>query len=147
MSGRSDAKLLFVLLSGSAVLVAFAVSRLPTPRDWFQLPSTPLDRHAVRSAVPAFRLLSEAAAVIPHGASVAVRSEPPDPNQDTSLHRMAVGLLPGRRVLPFALWGMPRPDIGQAAQFLVVIGPKPAPSPGRLILELPYGTVWEKRAS
>jgi hypothetical protein len=56
---------------------------------------------------------------------------------------MAVALLPGRKVLPAALWNNPT-HLEDQAEFLIVAGGKPAPAPGSLLLETPSGSVWQR---
>jgi hypothetical protein len=58
-------------------------------------------------------------------------------------HRFAVALLPGRRVIPSALYGtfLP-PELWKDAEYLVVVGPRPQTAPGRMLFETPDGSVW-----
>jgi hypothetical protein len=133
-------------LLAAAILTGFSLAALPFSHGLFRVPRTPYDASEASFAVPAWILLSRAAAVLPNGASVVVRSEPPDPTTDTHLHRFAVGLLPGRRIVPAALWGVPAPpNVTQEADYEIVVGRPPAfPPPGRLLLEIPEGTVWKR---
>ncbi len=83
--------------------------------------------------------------MIPDRASVVARTEPPDAIQETYFHRFAISLLPGRRVLPAAYYGgFVDSKVWKDAQYMVVVGPKPAPPPGRLVLETKEGTVWRR---
>jgi hypothetical protein len=94
---------------------------------------------------PGYALLAAADRVIPPGASVVVRTEPPDAVQETWYHRIAVALLPGRRPRPAAFYGKPlSPDVWQDAEYLVLVGPTPAKPPGEPILETADGTVWRR---
>ena len=95
------------------------------------------------AAAAPYRLFQAAAAVIPAGASVSPLSQPRDPMRETELHREAVALLPGRRVIPAALWYLPTSQ-EEGSEYLVVAGPSPSPPPGTLLLETPEGTVWRK---
>ncbi len=52
-------------------------------------------------------------------------------------------LLPGRKVLAAAIWDTPTHSEDQA-DFLIIVGPKPATSPGSLVLETPAGSVWRR---
>ncbi len=88
-------------------------------------------------AIPAHR---EAAAVVPAGASVASICQPRDPTRETSLHREAFALLPGRKVLAAAVWDTPMRS-EEKADYLIIAGPDPAPPPGRLLLQTPAGSV------
>jgi len=95
------------------------------------------------ASAESYRLFQAAAAVIPSGASVAPLSQPRDPVRETALHREAVALLPGRRVIPAALWDAPTHQ-EEGADFLIVAGPRPSPPPGTLLLETERGTVWRR---
>jgi hypothetical protein len=139
---HSDVSQFFLLLAGAAALTALAITRLPPLPELLRAPSTPFD-HSAPAAVAQYRLFVEAAAVVPAGASVASICEPRDPTRETSLHREAFALLPGRNVLAAAVWGTPTHAEDQA-DYLIVVGPKPAPSRGSLILETPAGSVWRR---
>lgn len=91
-------------------------------------------------------VLQSAEALVPPGAFVVVRSEPVDAASDSDLHRFAVALLPGRRILPAARWGVPTdPAELFDAEYIVVVGPIPQPPPpGVLLLQIPEGSVWRK---
>jgi hypothetical protein len=141
----SERPSLFLFFGGAGVILLLSISRLPSPRDLLHAPATPFDLSAP-SRVPSYRLLSEAASVIPPGVSVSPISEPRDHVKETSLHREAVGLLPGRKVLPAAIWDVPT-NSEDRAEFLIVAGQRPSPPPGELLLETPRGTVWRRRRS
>ncbi len=134
-------------LAASALVLVASLARLPPLAAVAHPPATPYDRSPARHVAPAFILLEEAAAVIPRGASVTVTSEPPDPRRDTESHHIGVALLPGREVVPAALWGAPRPDLAARADYVVILGGRPAATPGRLLHESPLGTVWQRRPS
>ena len=142
MKPRSDSSQFFFFLLGAAVLTAIAIKRLPPLPELLHAPSTPFD-HSAPAAAALYRLFAEAAAVVPAGASVASICEPRDPVRETLLHREAIALLPGRKVLAAAVWNTPTRS-EEKADYLVIVGPKPAPSPGRLILETPAGSVWRR---
>ena len=94
---------------------------------------------------PGYALLAAAARVIPDGASVVVKTEPPNAVQETWYHRIAVALLPGRRPRPAASYGQPlSPDLWEDAEYLVLVGKRPSRPPGEPILETPDGTVWRR---
>jgi hypothetical protein len=143
MKPRSDTPRFFLLLGGAAVLTALAIRGLPHFPEVLQAPSTPFDRNPAPDAAADYKLFQEAASVVPSGASVAALSQPRNAVRETSLHRMAVALLPGRKVLPAALWNNPTHLEGEA-DLLIVAGGKPAPPPGRLLLEMPWGSVWQR---
>ena len=142
MRPRSDTPQFFLLLGGAALLTALAIVRLPRFPDLVHAPSTPFDRSAPDTAA-VFRLFQMAAAVIPPGGSVAALWQPRHPVRETELHRQAVALLPGRRVIPAALWDVPTGREGEA-EFFVVAGPRPSPAPGTLLAETPQGSVWRR---
>lgn len=133
-------------LAGSAVLAAFSVAALPFERGLFRAPRTPYDASpAAFVTVPAWILLERAAHVVPPGASVVVRSEPANPSTDFYYHRFAIGLLPGRRIVPAALWGTPTdPGPLRDADYEVVVGARPASALGHLVVEVPEGTIWKR---
>jgi hypothetical protein len=111
-------------------------------------PRTPFDHSAASWVAPGYSLLREASSVIPPGASVVARTEPPDPVQETWYHRLAVSLLPGRRILPAALYGhFVSEEVWRDAEFMVIVGARPAQPPGDLLLEAPEGSVWRRRKS
>ena len=144
MIDRREAAHQAILLAGSAILLGFSISLLPPDVALLQAPATPLDRVGAAAYAPAYRLLVAAASILPPDSSVAALSEPRDAARETSLHRMAVALLPGRRIFPAALWNVATPDLLQQADFLVVAGAKPSPPPGKLLLETPWGSVWKR---
>ncbi len=131
-----------IALLGSALLAALALWHVPW-RQGLVRPRTLYDNSSARAVAPVYALLTAAAIGIPQGASVVVRAEPPDAMMETWYHRFAVALLPGRRALPSAFYGaFTAPELWRDAEYLVVVGPKPRPEPGRLLLETPDGTVW-----
>jgi len=134
----------FLLLGGAAVLTVLAAVELPPLSELFRAPETPFDRTMALAAAPEYRLLSESAAVIPLGVSVCAVAEPRNALRETWLHRGAVGLLPGRRIIPAAVWNTPTHDEDRA-EFRIVAGPRPALPPGDLVLETPRGSVWRRR--
>ena len=142
MKPHSDRTQFSLFLGGAAVLTALAITRLPPLPELLRAPSTPFD-HSAPAAAAQYRLFVEAAAVVPADASVASICEPRDPTRETSLHREGFALLPGRKVLAAAVWDTPTHAEDQA-DYLIVVGPKPAPSRGRLVLETPAGSVWRK---
>jgi hypothetical protein len=132
-------------LIGSAVLTAFSIAALPFSRGLFRVPRTPYDAGDAASVVPSFVLLQRADSLIPRGASVVVRTGSSDPTADTYLHRFAVALLPGRQIVPAARWGVPsEPQDLESAQYEVVVLGLPSPPRGRLLLEIPEGTLWQR---
>jgi hypothetical protein len=132
-------------LAGAALLLA-ATLTLPSMPSAFALlhpPQTPYDR-SYAPFLRAFVLLMEARDVVPVGACVTVRSEPSDPVLDQDLHHLAVALLPGRRIVPSAIFGTPRPDLARLADYVVVVGAAPTESPGDRLLTRKDGSVWRR---
>lgn len=143
---RPDRRTLLAL-AGSAVLAAFSVAAVPFSRGLFRAPRTPYDAgESAFIAAPAFLVLRRAESVIPKGAKVVVRSEPSDPTNDSYLHRFGVALLPGRLIVPAARWSVPtEPALVQEADYEVVVGRRPEAVGGRLLLEIPEGSIWRRR--
>jgi hypothetical protein len=135
-----------VALAGAALPLLAMLASLPSPLALFHPPQTPYDR-SKRHLVPAFVLLTEARSLVPAGASVTVTSEPPDPALDTDAHHMGVALLPGRLVIPAALFGSARPDLARQAEYVVVVGGTPTAPPGDRLLTRKEGTLWRRPPS
>lgn len=132
-------------LAGAALLAAASIAALPFSRGLLRAPRTPYDAGGANFTVPAWIVLMRAQALVPASASVLVRSEPPDPAIDTYLHRFAIALLPGRKIVPAALWGVPTdPDGRREAEYEIVIGPSPATPSGPPVLEIPEGSIWRR---
>jgi hypothetical protein len=134
----------WLALLSAGVLAALALARLPRPADWLRAPQTPFDRSEAWPARESYLLLLKAATVVPPGAPVTVRSEPADPAADTSLFHHAVALLPGRRVLPAAIEDLPTPELERQAEYLVLVGSRPATPPGHLLSQTAEGTIWRR---
>ncbi len=133
---------LAILLAGSVVLAGWSAVRLPPAAEIFRRPQTPYDRSG--SGAADFRFLTEAASRIPRRTSVIVWSEPRDPTRETTLYISAVALLPGRRVLPAAQWNIPTPEWEAEAQYVLVFGPSPHPSPGESVAVFPGGSIFRR---
>jgi len=126
-------------LAGSVILAGLSVATLPFSHGLFLAQRSPYGER------PGWILLQRAGPLLPDGSSVLVRTEPPDPANDFYLHHYGVALLPGRRIVPAALWGVPTSaDLQREAGYEVVVGERPEPPPGRLLLEMPEGTVWRR---
>ena len=138
-------KPLLLSLAGSAILAGFSVAALPFSRGLFRVPRTPYDANEASFLAPAWILLQRAAEIVPRDVSVVVRGEPPDATNDSYLHRFAVALLPGRKIVPAAVWNVPSaPETLREADYEIVVG-KALPPPGsRLVLSIPEGSVWKR---
>lgn len=126
--------------------MAFALASLPWSADLLRRPRTPFDNSAAGPAVASgYVLLRNAGASIPEGSTVVVQTEPRDSVRESYFHRFAVALLPGARVLPAAFYGQPAdPSVFRDAEFVIVVGIKPAVPPGELLLDTPEGSVWRR---
>ena len=127
------------------MLAAFAVASLPPPDAWHR-PRTPFDATASASAVASgYVLLRNAAATIPAGGTVVVLTQPRDPMREGYFHRFGVALLPHARVLPAAFYDRPAdPRFFQDAEFVILVGGRPAEPLGELLLDTPEGSVWRR---
>ena len=134
-----------MLLAGAALLAAMALWAVPWNRGLVR-PRTLLDASNSRLLVPAYEIVTRAAAVIPPGASFALRYEPPDAVLQNLAQRLGVAFLPGRRSRPDAVLGLAAgaawPD---ETDYLILVGPSPTDAPGALVLETPTGTVWRRK--
>jgi hypothetical protein len=140
--GESFQSFFFVL--SAAILVGFSIAWLPPKKDLLKPPVTPFDRIPVPAISQSYRLVWRVSNILPADASVAILSEPRNPSFETSLFESGVALLNGRKVFPAALWGQPLPNIERQADFVVVVGPKPASPPGTLLFECPDGSLWRR---
>ncbi len=142
MTSRNQLPRLALAVVGAAVLVAHGIARLPKRASLLALSNTPIDYSGNNDSAPRFRLLTEAARVVPKGASVLVACSAPDPNRESYFYRFAVALLPERRVLPASLEGVTvTPSLEPQADFVVLLGARPAAPPGTPVRETPDGTV------
>ena len=136
---------LLLSLAGSAILAGFSVAALPFSRGLFRVPRTPYDANEASFLAPDWILLQRAAEIVPRDASVVVRGEPPDATNDSYLHRFAVGLLPGRKIVPAAVWSVPTaPEALREADYEIVVGKASPPPASRLVLSIPEGSVWKR---
>lgn len=142
---KPDALRVAILLVGSLLITAQAVSRLPPARELFVAPATPFDRSGLRGTVPVYRFLSDVRSAIPRNASVIVISEPRERVRENAFYPIAVALLPGRLVLSPARESGSAAELGRLADFLIVYGGVPSPAPGTLVRSSPQGTVWSTR--
>ena len=141
----SDRPQTFFFLAGAVVLMALAITELPPIPELLRAPRTPYDRNPAIGMAAEWRLLTDAAKVIPVGTSVSALAEPRNPDIETALHRDAVALLPGRKIFAAAIGAVPTHSEDQA-EYLVIAGPAPASPPGDRLLSTPEGTVWRRRA-
>ena len=126
------------------MLAALALHGVP----WFAglaPPPTPFS-HGVTFLGPAYSLLRDAAPRIPAGASVVVLAEPRHPGFESHFFRFGLALLPGRRVLPAAIFdSFTLPETWAAAEYRVVVHGGPTSGEDELVLATPSGSVWRRR--
>jgi hypothetical protein len=140
---RTNAALDLVLTAGAALLAAMALAAVPW-KGAFVRPRTLLDA-STRFLVPAYELAIDAGAVIPDGASFAVRREPPNADSQLLEQRVVDALLPGRRIRPDPVLGLPAAaDWPPEVDYLIVVGPTPKDARGHLVLQASRGTVWRR---
>jgi hypothetical protein len=121
-------------LLGAFVVAAYAVHRLPPARDLVHLPRTPIDNSRIRESAPEYRLLQDAAAIVPPAATVVVESASGDPKKDFYLQRFGIALLPGRRIVAR--------DAGEQAGYVVLVGQGAAIDGGQPLLVTGDGSIW-----
>ena len=132
-------------LAGAALLAGVALRGLPWSAG-LGAPPTPFTHSLTPSLAPAYALLRDSDAVVPAGSSVVVRAEPRDPRLESHYFRLGLALLPGRTVLPSARFdAFTPPGIWSGADYEVVVGARPAPESGDLVLEKPAGSVFRRR--
>ena len=141
---RSTTRALLAL-AGAGLMLLLAIRELPPPREWIHRPATPLARSKAEWSGTEYRLLTEAARVIPPGATVLVRVGTDEPWRADLSYKFAVALLPGRTILPATPGGRPLPpDLEAASAFVVFVGGKPEDRPRETILTTPGGAVWKQ---
>lgn len=141
---RADIPTVLTLL-GAALLAAVAWRGLPYGAG-LAAPPTPFTRASTSFLAPAYTLLLAAGPVVPAGASAVVLAEPRDAGLESHLFRVGLALLPGRDVRPAAVLDTFTPSAAwDAAEYRIVVGKRPSPAEGTLVLSTPEGTVWRIR--
>ena len=136
----------FLFLAGAVAMTVLAFTELPPLSELVRAPATPYDRNPAIGMATEWRLMTDAAKVIPPGASVSALAQPRNAAVETALHRDAVALLPGRRIVPAAYFAVPTHSEDQA-DYWIIAGPVPASPPrGERVLSTPQGTVWRRAA-
>ena len=131
-------------LLGAALLAALALRAVPWSAG-LAAPETPFTHSTTRFLAPAHALLRDADARIPAGATVVVLAEPRDARLESHFYRLGLALLPGRDVLPAALFERFTPEATwEPAEYRVVVGGRPPAEEGKLVLETPRGSVWRR---
>ena len=129
-------------LAGAVLLAGVALRGLPW-RAGLALPPTPFTHSTTPFLAPAYTLLRDADTRIPPGVAAVVLAEPRDARLESHYYRLGLALLPGRDVLPAALFDrFTPPETWAAAPYRVVVGKGPAPPEVTPVLETPEGSVW-----
>ena len=140
----SDRPQSFLFLAGAVAMTVLAFTELPPLPDLLHAPATPYDHNPSVAMATEWRLVADAATVIPFGVSVSAIAEPRNATVETALHRDAVALLPGRRIIPAAFFAVPTHSEDDA-DYWIIAGPAPASPPrGERVLSTPLGTVWRR---
>lgn len=132
---------------GAAVVLAAGLhgSRLPSMAAALRVPATPLDRtseHAARL----WSFLMEARDTIPAGASYTVEAR--DRDDEMNLYMLSLGIFCRQEALPSSYFGVPTPDLGRRARFVLVYGVAPSRiAQARLVRAVPSGGVYERGAA
>lgn len=127
-------------LAGAALLVAVTILRMPPPSALIRRAATPFDRSRDPGSGPAFILFTQASALIPDGARVAVGAPSRDVEESFHAYQLAAGLLPKRSVV---IAPRASPPVSPGVDFLIVLGGEPPPLPrARCLLRVAQGTVW-----
>ena len=131
-------------LAGAALLAALALRGLPWGAG-LAAPPTPFTHSATPFLATAYALLRDADARIPAGASAVVLAEPRDARLESHFYRLGLALLPGREVLPAALFDeFTSGDTWAAAEYRIVVGIRPPAGEGVLVLQTPRGSIWRR---
>ena len=134
----------FLFLTGALALTVLAVTELPPLPDLLHAPATPYDHSPATGMATEWRLVTDAAKVIPFGVSVCAVAEPRNAAIETALHRDAVALLPERRIIPAAFFAVPTHSEDDAEYWIIAGSPPASPPKGVRLLSTPLGTVWRR---
>lgn len=133
-------------LGGALLLLAGPLShRLARPLgDQLHVPGTPIDRsNWVMAREWAF--LQSCRGFVPPRASLTVLA--PDPDAETNLYMMALGIFPGNTVLPTSYFGNAVSE-GDRAEFVLVYGRRQAFETAHERLgRVEYGAVYRRHAA
>jgi hypothetical protein len=120
-------------------------SRIPSLRQAFRIPSTPLDLTSP-SAVSLWLFLKNARASVPEKASYTIHASQSD--EEMTLFMMSRGIFESQEGLPTSDYGIPTPDEGRRAGYVLVYGRCPEASNSlRLVSESAECCVFQRNAS
>lgn len=127
-------------IAGAVANLLYAIDRLPPWPECLRLAATPLDHSRIHDLSDGFRLLSDAASIVPAGAVVRIDTGSRDALRDGMLYRTAVALLPGRRTVA-ASAGASTVE----AEYVVLIGAGRSVSAADLLRSDERGSIWKMR--
>lgn len=125
-------------------MTALCVQEIPWSSSRGSGPATPFDLGPVSSVGPAFGLLEAAADMIPRGAVVLARKDPPNAVADTYFFRGAIALLPERVVLPAAISFRDNTANELQADFVILLGATDRYRNYRLLYKNRDGSIWRR---
>lgn len=117
-ASRPQKTLIALWLSASAAILVFALPGWIESGDRpvaHRIPS-PMDRTNGHLS-DRIRLFRKAAPLVPRGASFTVRGAHDD--DDMAMYMVALGVLPGRRAVPFSYFGHPIPNKSSEARYVL----------------------------
>jgi hypothetical protein len=131
------------------ILAAWLLLVFPLPiwkraplEDLFFAPTTPVDL-TYRPYARLWSFLEEARRFVPPAASYTVTA--PDPDDETDLFMLSLGLLTQREALPTSFFRVPTRDAGSRARYVLAFQTRPsADSELRLVARVPNGAVYER---
>jgi hypothetical protein len=135
--------------AGAWILAAWLLLVFPLPiwkraplEDLFFVPTTPVDL-TYRPYAQFWSFLEEARRFVPPAASYTVTAR--DPNDETDLFMLSLGLLTQREALPTSYFRVPIRDAGSRARYVLAFQTRPsADSELRLVARVPNGAVYER---
>ena len=133
-------------IAGALANLLYAIDRLPSWTDCLRLAGTPVDHSRIHDLSSAYRLLSDAARMLPAGATVRIDTRSSEALRDGMLYRLAVALLPDQRIAPPPAG----PATGDAAlesgvDYVVLIGGGGSVSRAELLHSDERGSIWRTR--
>lgn len=129
-------------IAGALANLLYAIDRLPPLAECLRVAATPLDHSRIHDLSGGFRLLSDAASIVPAGAVVRIDTGSDEALRDGMLHRTAAALLPGRRIVAASSGSSTvEPD----AEYVVLIGAGRSVSGADLLHSDGRGSIWKMR--
>lgn len=134
-----------IWLAAALLLLVFPLRRwiaAPSHR-LLTLPATPVD-HNDREAARQWLFLWQARAFVPPGSSYTVLG--PSPDVEMNLFMISLGLFPRAQGLPSSYYGVPAPEVGGQARYVLAFR-RAAPPGLELRRSLDEGAVYERPAA